>query len=87
MTKVSFNDYYRLLEEWKEVVKLANSNLSVREDANSKIDTIIAELKKPFEERNSSTVLNLLNELKKIKGLEKYASESFHTIMAICYTK
>lgn len=85
MTEVSFHDYYRLLEEWKEIVELANSDLNIRENANSKIDKIIAELKKPIEERNCNTVLDLLNDLKKIRGLAKYVSESLEVIMTICY--
>ena len=87
MTNVSFDDFYRLLSEWKEIVKLANPNLSIQRNTNSKIDKIIAELEKSKIDRDCNEVHDLLNSLKEIKGIEKYVGESLTTIMAVCYNK
>ena len=84
MTKVSFSDFFRLLNEWKEIVALANSDLQERDDASVKIDYIIDELKKPTAKRDSEMVLTYLNDLKKVKGIERYVGQSLHTIMLIC---
>ena len=85
MNKIKFEDFFLLLNEWKDIVDGTGSDLSVRENAKLKIDKIIDELKKPQAERNVPAVELAIEELKNEKGIKKYVESSSKIIIELCY--
>lgn len=84
MNHIKHEDFFLLLNEWKEIVDGASTNLTEREMAKSRIDIIILELKKPKEERNLNIVESSINELKKERGIRKYVESSSEIIIELC---
>ena len=84
MNRIKFDDFFLLLNEWKEIVDGAGTDLSVRDNTKSKIDIIIAELRKPKEERDVFAVELVMDDLKKAKGIGKYVESSSEIIIELC---
>jgi len=84
MNHSKHEDFFLLLNEWKDIVDGASTDFTTRELTKSKIDLIIAELKKPKTHRDISIVEHNINELKKEKGIRKYVESSSNIIIELC---
>jgi len=87
MNRIKFEDFFLLLNEWKDIVDEAGKDLSVRDNTKAKVDMIIRELKKPIDKRDGKSVEDLINELKKEKSIGKYVEASSDIIIELCNTR
>ena len=87
MMKMHRDDIINLLTEWKEIVDAAHSEHPIREEAKSKIDKIIEELRKPSNLRNRKKVENYLTDLQKVSGISQYVRNAMQLVLEACDDK
>jgi hypothetical protein len=84
MMKMNHNDIINLLTEWKEIVDVAHSEHTIRDEAKSKIDEIIEEFRKPLNLCNRKKVENLMNDLQKVSGISQYVKNAMQLVLEAC---
>jgi hypothetical protein len=84
---INYDDFFRILEEWKRLVDSVHSDIGIRNKVKKLIDNIAEELKKSKNERDCEYVYDLISELSDVKGISQYVKDSHPIVEEICLNR